>query len=126
MAKNLLKSEIDRQASLRTYRVVENKLSQLDTKRIGLDAIKESIANSKAAIDVEKIFSENLKLYTELSNNGNLNEILKYYNNKGLIPNICSIFEFGKNGYEKLVLRMLNSDECDGVKNGLRRYVLEI
>ena len=91
-----------------------------------MDAIKASIANSTAAIDVDKIFSENLKLYTELSNAGKLNEILKYYNNKGLVPNICSIFELGKNGYEKLVLRMLNSDERDGVINGLRQYVPEI
>ena len=126
MAMNLLKPEIARQASLRTYRVVENKLSQLDTKPIGLDAIKASIANTTAAIDVDKIFSANLKLYTELSNTGKLNEILKYYNNKGLVPNICSIFELGRNGYEKLVLRMLNSDERDVVINGLRQYVPEI
>jgi energy-coupling factor transporter ATP-binding protein EcfA2 len=123
MAMNLLKTEIDRQASLRTYRVVENKLSQLDTNRIGLDAIKLSIANSTTSIDVDSLFAENLSLYTDLSNTGKLNEILKYYNNKGLVSNICSIFELGKNGYEKLVLRMLNSDERDVVINGLRQYV---
>jgi Protein of unknown function (DUF4435) len=120
MAMELLKNEIERQASLRTYRVVENRLSQLDTKTIGLDAIKKSIADSAAAIDVDAIFTENLKLYTDLSTTGELDEILKYYNNKGLVPNICSIFELGKNGYEKLVLRMLNSNERDVVLNGLR------
>lgn len=123
MAMDLLKTEIERQASLRTYRVIENRLSQLDNKSVGLGAIKTSIANSMASIDVDAIFAEYLKLYTDLSNTGKLNEILKYYNNKGLVPNICSIFELGKNGYEKLVLRMLNSDERDAVINGLRQYV---
>jgi hypothetical protein len=126
LAMNLLKNEIERQASLRTYRVIENRLSQLDTKPVGLNAIKQSIANSSASIDVDAIFSDNLKLYTELSTTGKLNEILKYYNNKGLVPSICSNFELGKNGYEKLVLRMLNSNERDVVLNGLRQYVPEI
>lgn len=126
MAMDLLKTEIDRQASLRTYRVVENRLSQLDTKPVGLEAIKMSIAHSMDSIDVDAIFTENLKHYTDLSNTGKLNEILKYYNNKGLVPNISSIFELGKNGYEKLVLRMLNSDERDAVINGLRQYVPDI
>jgi len=126
VAMDLLKAEIERQASLRTYRVIENRLSQLDTKSVGLDAIKTSVANSTGAIDVDAIFAENLKLYADLAHTGKLNEILKYYNNKGLVPNICSIFELGKNGYEKLVLRMLNSDERDLVINGLRQYVPEI
>jgi hypothetical protein len=126
MAMDLLKTEIERQASLRTYRVIEYRLSQLDTKSVGLDAIKSSVANSTGAIDVDAIFTENLKLYADLAHAGNLNEILKYYNNKGLVPNICSIFELGKNGFEKLVLRMLNSDDRDAVVNGLRQYVPEI
>ncbi|MBI3777062.1 MAG: AAA family ATPase [Gammaproteobacteria bacterium] len=120
MAIDLLKNDIERQASLRTYRAIENRLSQIDTKPVGLDAIKKSIADSAASIDVDAIFAENVKLYTELST---LNEVLKYYNNKGLVQNICSIFELGKNGYEKLVLRMLNSDERDVVLDGLRQYV---
>lgn len=126
MAVNFLKSDIDRQASLRTYRIIENKLGQLDTKSVGLDAIKISIENSITSIDVDVLFAENLKLYTDLSNTGNLNDILKYYNNKGLVANICSIFELGKNGYEKLVLRMLNSDDRSVILSGLQQYVPEI
>lgn len=126
MARDLLSKEIERQATLRTYRVVENKLSQVDTKAVGLSAIKASIASSIAAIDVDTIFKENVSLYIELSKTGSLNAILKYYNNKGLVANICSIFELGRNGYEKLVLRMLNSDEREKVILGLRQYVPEI
>lgn len=126
MAKDLLKNEIERQASLKTYRVVENMLNQIDIKQNGLDAIKKSIADSVASIDVDTIFSENLKLYTNLSTNGRLNDILKCFNNKGLVPKICSIFELGKNGYEKLVIRMLNSDQREAILNGLRQYVPRI
>jgi len=123
MAMDLLKTEIERQASLRTYRVVENRLSQVDTKPVGLDAIKKSIADSAISIDVDAIFAENIKLYTDLSTTGKLNEILKFYNNKGLVKNICSIFELGKNGYEKLVLRMLNSNDREVVLKGLQQYM---
>lgn len=123
LAKRMLSTEIDRQASLRTYRVIENRLNQLDTKPIGLEAIKASMTQASASIDVDTIFATNLKLYTDLSNTGNLDDILKYYNNKGLVPSICSIFQLGKNGYEKLVLRMLNSDQREAVVDGLRQYV---
>jgi len=126
MARDSLKKEIERQASLRTYRIAENKLSQLNTKAVGLGAIKQSIADCATSIEVDAIFNKNLALYTELSTNGDLDEILKYYNDKGLVKNICSIFELGKNGYEKLVLRMLNSNEREAVLSGLRQYVPEI
>lgn len=126
LAKEMLSKEIERQASLRTYRVIENKLSQINTKHSGLNAIKTSVNQAAVAIDVDAIFNENLKLYTNLSTTSNLNDILKYYNNKGLVPCICSIFQLGKNGYEKLVLRMLNSDQRTIVINGLRQYVPEI
>lgn len=126
MARELLGKEVERQASLRTYRAIENNLSKLDTKTIGLAAIKASVSNATTAIDIDNLFAENAKLYGELSSSGTLNEILRYYNNKGMVPNICSIFELGRNGYEKLVLRMLNSDDRENVVQGLRHYVPQI
>ncbi|MEI6314424.1 MAG: DUF4435 domain-containing protein [Syntrophus sp. (in: bacteria)] len=126
MAREFIGKEIERQASLRTYRAIENNLSRIDTKSIGLAAIKSSVSNATTAIDIDNLFAENAKLYGELSLSGTLNEILRYYNNKGMVPNICSIFELGRNGYEKLVLRMLNSDDRENVVHGLRHYVPQI
>lgn len=126
MARELLSREIERQASLRTYRVIENNLSKLDTKSFGLVAIKASISKATTALDIDNLFAENAKLYSDLASSGTLNEILRYYNNKGMVPNISSIFELGRNGYEKLVLRMLNSDDREIVVQGLRNYVPQI
>ena len=126
MARGLLNKEVERQASLRTYRAIENNLRKIDTKSVGLQAIKTSVANATAALNIDVTYTENLNLYSSLAVSGNLNEILKFYNNKGLVSNVCSIFELGRNGYEKLVLRMLNSNDREQVINGLRQFVPEI
>ncbi|MDZ7969839.1 MAG: AAA family ATPase [Nostoc sp. DedSLP03] len=123
MARGYLSKEIDRQAFLRTYRVIENNLRKIDTKSVGLQAIKTSVVNATAALNIDLIYTNNFNLYDRLAAFGTLNEILKYYNNKGLVSNVCSIFELGRNGYEKLVLRMLNSSNREQVINGLRQYV---
>lgn len=67
LARNLLSKEIERQASLRTYRAVENKLSQIDTKFVGLTAIKASITSAVTAIDVDNMFVQNQILYDKLA-----------------------------------------------------------
>lgn len=126
MARDLLQKEIERQASLRTYRAIENNLRKIDAKSVGLEAIKASVANVIDALNTDAIYADNLALYKRLATSGALNEILKYYNNKGLVSNVCSIFELGRNGYEKLVLRMLNSSDRDQIISGLRQYVPSI
>ena len=126
MAKDLLQKEIERQASRRTHRAIENNLRKIDAKSLGLVAIKASVVNTIDALNIDVIYADNLALYTRLATSGTLNEILKYYNNKGLVLKVCSIFEFGRNGYEKLVLRMLNSTDREEIISGLRQYVPSI
>ena len=123
MAKKLLKKDIERQASLRTYRAIENNLRKIDAKSVGLEAIKASVTNATATLNVDIVYQNNLDLYSRLVTSGSLNEILKYYNNKGLVSEVCSVLELGRNCYEKLVLRMLNSSDREEVINGLRQYV---
>lgn len=123
MVRDSLARDIDRQCSLRTGRVVENLLKKIDAKQIGAEAVKAAVDAVVASIDVQEIYDRNETLYRRLVASGSLDEMLRYYNNKGLVQDICSIFELGRNGYEKLVLRMLNSDEREEVLAGLRQYV---
>ena len=101
-------------------------MRKIDAKSVGLAAIKASVTNALDALNTDVIYAENLDLYTRLATSGTLNEILKYYNNKGLVSKVCSIFELNRNGYEKLVLRMLNSIDRDKIISGLRQYVPSI
>ncbi len=125
MLRTALAKDIERQSSLRTMRSVENRLRKVDAKQLGADAIQAAISAAVADIDVQTIYNQNFSLYQRLVSEGTLDEILRYYNNKGLVQNISSIFELGRNGYEKLILRMLNSEEREEVLAGLRQYVPE-
>lgn len=126
IAKDMLNQDIERQISLRTCMTVENLLYQINNKAIGLDAIKATVNDTVSTINIDKLFEENTSLYNHLLSSGDLDEILKYFNNKGLLPSICTVFELGKNGYEKLVLRMLSSENREKILAGLQKYVPEI
>ena len=122
----MLEKDVERQISLRTCNAVENMISRIDNKAIGLEKIKTTVFQTLENLDIEAIYQENHDLYSGLLSSGSLDDILKYFNNKGLLSNVCSAFELGKNGYEKLVLRMLNSDKRENILVGLRKYVPEI
>ncbi|MDD2729624.1 DUF4435 domain-containing protein [Malikia sp.] len=126
MVRGKLSQDIERQASLRTMRAVEHLLRKIDSRQVGGAAIKVALDAVVASINVQEIYGRNIALYHQLADGGSLDEILRYYNNKGLVQDVCSIFELGRNGYEKLVLRMLNSDEREAVLAGLRQYVPQL
>ena len=126
MVRGKLSQDIERQASLRTMRAVEHRLRKIDSRQVGGAAIKVALDAVVASINVQEIYGRNIALYHRLADGGSLDEILRYYNNKGLVQDVCSIFELGRNGYEKLVLRMLNSDEREAVLAGLRQYVPQL
>ncbi|WP_122670430.1 DUF4435 domain-containing protein [Pseudomonas viridiflava] len=123
IAKDLLSRDIEHQISLRTCRALENSLSRIDNKTIGLSNIQSMAAKMLEPSEIEKLYTQNNILYTALLTSDNLDEILKHFNHKGLLPNICAAFELGKNGYEKLVLRMLNSDQREEIIQGFTKYV---
>ncbi|MFV8406695.1 DUF4435 domain-containing protein [Vibrio harveyi] len=126
IARNMLKKDLERQISLRTCCAIENKLSRINNKAKGLEDIKKTVVETIDSIAIDEIYKLNSDLYQRLVEGDNLDEILKYFNNKGLLSSVCSAFELGKNGYEKLVLRMLNSDKREEILTGLRCYVPEI
>lgn len=123
IAKDLLSRDLEHQVSLRTCRALENSLSRIDNKTIGLDNIQRMVAKMLESSELAKLYTQNQNLYAELLTSDNLDEILKHFNHKGLLPNICAAFELGKNGYEKLVLRMLNSDQREEIIQGFTKYV---
>lgn len=126
MVRESLIKDIERQSSLRTMRAVENTLRKIDGKQLGAEAIQGAVDTAIAKINIQEIHRQNVALYEDLVKSGSFDEILRYYNNKGLVQDVCSIFELGRNGYEKLILRMLNSDEREQVLAGLRQYVPEV
>jgi ABC-type cobalamin/Fe3+-siderophores transport system ATPase subunit len=121
--KKSLQNDIERQVSLRTCMHVEYLLNKINNKAITLSEIKKTVTETIQQIDVDGIYKENTELYTKLSTSGTLDEMLKYYNNKGLLPNMSPIFELGKNGYEKIVMRLLNSSQRDSIVKGMKHFL---
>jgi ABC-type lipoprotein export system ATPase subunit len=122
--KDSLKLEVEYQASIRTCRKIESRLHQLE-KAVGLEKIKESIINAVAAINVESIFDENFKLYTDLLEDNSLNEILKYYKNKGLVK-IVGKDILNLEDYNKFIFRMLNSDNRNSILEAIKTHLPRI
>lgn len=96
IAKNLLNEDMERQVSLRTCKVVGNKLIRIDNRAIGLESIKSTVNQATSNLDIESIYKVNHQLYTDLLSSESLDDILKYFNHKGLLPKICSAFELEK------------------------------
>jgi ABC-type lipoprotein export system ATPase subunit len=76
LAKDMLEKDLERQISLRTCRAVENRLSRIDNKSVGLTAIKEAVSETINAIDIDAMYQENSALYSRLIQEDNFDDIL--------------------------------------------------
>lgn len=121
---NELKKSFDKVVSYRTSLIVNFKLNAFDTKQIGESDIKNAIGTLVGSIDVSSIYQANFALYDKILKEGNYEDALKYFNNKGLLPQVSGLLGLGSGQYAQLILRLLNIDERrDEIIVALKKYL---
>lgn len=122
-----LKRDFDRVVSYRTSLIINFQLNAFDTKKIGEANINAAISDLISKIDVTKIFKENHDLYKKILEDGNYEDALKFYNNKGLLARVSTLLGLGNGQYTQLILRLLNIDERkEEIIIALKKYLPQI
>jgi hypothetical protein len=122
-----LKKDFDRIVSYRTSLIVNFKLNAFDKKQVGEANIQKAIDTLVQSIDVSEIYNENYDLYKRILDNGSYEDALKYYNNKGLLPQVSKLLGLANGQYVQLILRLFNVDDRKlEIITSLKKYLPQI
>jgi ABC-type dipeptide/oligopeptide/nickel transport system ATPase component len=117
------KKDIVGQVAKMSAAEVHFRLGLFDRNQPNLVEIKNAIAATTSAVDVDAIYAIYLKRATEAVAQNAFDAILRIYNRKGLHNQIGSqIFKLKSNEYYDLVLRLLKTDKRERMVAGLRRF----
>lgn len=121
-----LRDDFDRVVSSRTSMEVAFKLNALDLKQVGITNIQAAVSSLVTSIDVGDLYSKNENLYQQILDNTDYDSALKFYNNKGLLPNVSSLLGLKGREFPQLVLRLLGTEKKKEIIEALRKYLPEI
>jgi energy-coupling factor transporter ATP-binding protein EcfA2 len=119
---NRLQSELEKQVSLHVASEIKFQLNCFNDKATGEDNLKVALSSLTDNIKVDKIYSEKEALFTEAIESSDYLMLLKIYNRKSLASQISGIFGLQKNELAKMVLRLVNSESKEEVKQALKPY----
>lgn len=98
-------------------------LSNYDVNDKSIDGIQEKVNNILQDINVKQIENKYRQLFEKLRSEDRYEDILMYFNNKGLAKSIGNFFGLKNNEYIELVLRLLSTDKKGKILNGLKKYL---
>ena len=101
-------------------------LSNYDINDKSIEGIQEKVNNILQVINVKQIENKYRQLFEKLNGEDKYEDILMYFNNKGIAKSIGNIFGLKNNEYIELVLRLLNTDKKEKIINGLEKYLPKI
>lgn len=117
-----LKSELEKQVSLHVASEIKFQLNCFNDKATGKDNLESALSSLTNNIEVAKIYNEKEALFTEAIESSDYLKLLKIYNRKSLASQISSIFGLQKDELAKMVLRLVNSEYKEEVKQALKPY----
>jgi len=118
-----LEKNFNKEISYATSLEVNYKLNILDTKREGVENIKNALLECSNTIDVESIYNKYSNLYQDIIDRRDYKLALKHFNHKGLLPQISRFFGLGSNQYSKMVIRLLKTTKSKEIKDALKDYL---
>ncbi|WLP93446.1 DUF4435 domain-containing protein [Psychrobacter sp. M13] len=119
---NRLQSEFEKQVSLHVASEIKFQLNCFNDKANGKDNLESALSSLTNNIEVAKIYSEKEALFTEAINSSDYLKLLKIYNRKSLASQISAILGLQKDELAKMILRLVNSESREEIKQALKPY----
>lgn len=120
-----IENDLERQISFRTALEVNFRLNAYDQKVIGKNNLRNAVDALVSEIDVEEIYERNAQMYQQIIDKRSLDDGLRRYTNKGLLPGVSRLFSLHGNEYARLILRLLKTDKKDDLVSAFKIYVSE-
>lgn len=117
-----IKSEIEKQVSLRVASEIKYQLNCFDENATGKESLKAALSYLAQSIDVETIYTENETLIRNAVENKDYLSILKFYNRKSLAKQIGGHLGLAQGELAQFVVRIANSSDKNIVKQALTSY----
>lgn len=117
-----LRRELDTQVSLRASSEIKFQLNMFNDSQKGIQAIDEALQSLVASIDVNKIYSDSNKLYVDVLENKDYDELLALFNRKTLSSQISPALGLTNGSLPETVVRLAKGDCKESVKNALKPY----
>jgi len=117
-----LESELDRQVSLRSSGEVKFQLNMFDTSQIGAGAINDALQGLVQNIDVNQIYSNAHRSFTEVLQDRDYDRLLKLYNRKSLSSQVSNSLGLANGSLPETVVRLVRGDCKEPITNALKPY----
>ncbi|WP_230288855.1 DUF4435 domain-containing protein [Deinococcus sp. 14RED07] len=106
-----LTTERERLASSKTRHYIERTMLGLSGREVGENAISNELDTLISSIDVPKIYNTFITEIDGAISSRNYAEVLKLYNNKGLIPLVCAEFGVKQSRLIEVIKSILRSQD---------------
>lgn len=117
-----LRGELDTQVSLRASSEIKFQLNMFNDSQKGIQAISEVLQSLVASIDVNKIYSDSNKLYVDVLENKDYDELLALFNRKTLSSQISPALGLTNGSLPETVVRLAKGDCKESIRNALKPY----
>ncbi|WP_236331189.1 hypothetical protein [Paenibacillus auburnensis] len=105
---------------------IDFRINQFNTKAKGKDALKQAMLVLTSEIDIDAIYDENDKLFSEILQEFSYSKTLKYYNRKSLSRLVEKDLGMTPGGFRHLVIRKIKNGRNEKLAGEMKKYTPSI
>lgn len=117
-----LQSELDTQVSLRVAAEVKYQLNLFDASSKGALALTSALQRLCQSIDIAALYSHYEHEFKSIIAAQNYDELLKVYNRKSLVSQVCSALGLKNGELAEFVIRLARADHESAIHTAVRGY----
>ncbi|SKB63813.1 Protein of unknown function [Soonwooa buanensis] len=117
-----LSNNLEKEISHSTNLEINYNLNAFNIKQIGKENILKELEIHTKSIDVTSIYDKYVKIYNDIIHSKDVKVALYNYTNKGLLPNVSNLFNFKKNAFANLVIK-LNNSQTSSINELMKKYL---
>ena len=122
--KNMVFQELEKEKILKASKAtawkIEQSLRHFNTKVQGLEALTQALNSVTSGIDTASIYTEEFHKLENALQQQDYAQVLRLFNNKGLVTRVGHYLGLSHNGYVSLVKNLLGVDEGKDILDALK------